>query len=244
LNSKTVFSKGGEMITRRGFIKLLATAGIVILNPLERMGNSDRKAAARAADSYESIGELFAEFVLLAEGASAPGFIQFPKKGIPQLCNVDGSARLTGVVETFNNFLEVASNLDRNLYWLNQDSGKVQPTGGYILSHDSGEIFGIEQEFSDSSSSRNGKDSNISLWAGFETPRPLPLWSIERVDSEDPFINLHKIDFLPSPGVMAVTPYERQFHWFENDIYFMLTVRGSPSPDEAREFVDLLVPAQ
>jgi len=71
------------MLTRRSFFKFLGAVGFYALTPLRRFFPQSPIEA-----SYLQTGELFADFLLLPEGAILPSFVQYPKLPMPRLCGV------------------------------------------------------------------------------------------------------------------------------------------------------------
>ena len=224
------------MWTRRDFLKTLGLFGGVLFTPLRWF--IIRSDHSKYLYNYEGSGTLYGGFLLLPEGESPPEFVQYPKPGIPNLCNVGGNREITGTVETFTNISEVTTKLPFPMYTMDIDNsfGQIKLAGGYLLNHKSGKISIVALGFTTS----NGGEIKASLCAETDFPRPLPLWSSEPVEPNGPAVILQKADFLPVPGILATTPWQHVFHWIENDIYFTLIVTGEPTLEDAKKFVDLL----
>jgi hypothetical protein len=97
------------MWTRRDFLKTLGLFGGVLFTPLRWF--IIRSDHSKYLYNYEGSGTLYGGFLLLPEGESPPEFVQYPKPGIPNLCNVGGNREITGAVETFTNISEVTLGL-------------------------------------------------------------------------------------------------------------------------------------
>lgn len=129
------------MFTRRDFIKTMSLLSGAVLAPVRWMGKWAGVEPAGKEERYEG-GELYAGFVLLSDGDPVPDFVRSPKRKFPILCNVGGNVEITGMIEEFNNIEEIISKLKFLVYKLGTP---MTPVGGYVLSHKSGEIFGVEQ---------------------------------------------------------------------------------------------------
>lgn len=225
------------MLKRRDFIKVISMLGGIVLTPLGRLIVGQYTSLAQVDLPIE--GELYAGFVLLPEGAPVPAFVQPSKLGLPNLCSVGDNAEITGVVETFTDVSEIISNLYFPVYTLKK-SPDIYPAGGYILKHKSGEVSGVALGFLAPNASDEEMRVKVALWAQPDFSNPLPLWSSEPMEFGGPAVVLEKVDFLPTTGIVAITPYERVFHWIENKTYYTCIVKGVPRVEEARKLVDLL----
>ena len=83
------------MLTRRDFVKILATIGSsILLLPLNRLKkayslNENFSLGQPAIFPQTSpLGEFYAGFLLLPDGAPVPPKVKYPERGMPTFCGV------------------------------------------------------------------------------------------------------------------------------------------------------------
>jgi hypothetical protein len=132
------------MLTRRDFIKFLSLVGASTLSPLRRFLRLT--SLEEASHQQEDTGELYADFLLLPEGAAVPNFVQYPKVPMPKLCGVGAESedtRSDAVIHFFENHEEVAQKMIFPIYLLSPLPDGLRQGKAFSLSLDSGEFHSL-----------------------------------------------------------------------------------------------------
>lgn len=238
------------MLTRRDFIKILAAmGGSILLSPLNKLkglhsfnGESSLEQSATLPQT-SSLGEFYAGFLLLPDGAPVPPTVEYPKRGIPTFCGVDAGRdglEPTAVIKSFSTAAELAQEVTFPIYALSKLPYGLRSAGANLIQHETGEVFAAVVNFQSHSSRSEDWETTVSIWAQPEFPRPFPLWSSDPVEPGGPAVILEKVDFLPSPGVMVATLRGAVFHWIKHNILYTLIAELDLSHQETLALVPLL----
>jgi hypothetical protein len=229
------------MFTRRDFIKTMSLMSGAVLAPVQWLAKWAGMQPARAEETVE--GELYAGFVLLPEGAKVPEFVEYPKKGIPIVCGVEGNAT-TGITKSFDREDDLIKEVRLPMYRLNQLPPGLSSAGGYILSHKTEEIFSVLLSYKIYDMEIQRTKTAITLCAQPDVPRPFPLWSSEPVEPGGSSVILEKVTFLPIPGIMVISQTGYIFYWIDNTILYTLIMDYHPTYEEAQWLVNSLEQVQ
>lgn len=225
------------MITRRDFIKMLGIVGAAILSPLDRIGN--KIYSKKNYLSGNDVGEEFAGFLLLPDGADTPEFVLYPKSGIPIFCGVgDGpSPTASGVTVSIE---DLSEKVNFKLYKIANQIDNLAPLEGTIIYQPDSKIFCITIDYGRNISESNIREGGVSIWAYSSFPYPYPIWSSDPVEINGPFVKNEKVEFLPMPGVLTITPTMQIAHWIENDILYKIIIDPCTDISYSRSIVDAL----
>ena len=238
------------MLTRRDFIKILAAmSGSVLLSPLSRLkglysfnGESSLEQSATLPQT-SPLGEFYAGFLLLPDGAPVPPTVKYPERGMPAFCGV-GAGRdgpePTAVITSFSTVTDLAREVAFPVYTLSTLPGGLRLAGANLIRHETGEVFAAVVDFQSQNRRSRDLETTVSIWAQPEFPRPFPLWSSDPVEPGGPAVILEKVSFLPSPGVMVATPQGAVFHWIKDDILYTLIAELGLSYQETLTLASLL----
>ncbi len=189
------------------------------------------------------LGEIYAGFLLLPDGAPVPPNVKYPERGMPTFCGVGagrGGPTPTAVSKSFSTAAEMAREVDFPVYTFSKLPERLRPAGANLIRHETGEVFAALVDFQSHNGRSGDWETTVSIWVQPEFPRPFPLWSSDPVEPGGPAVVLEKVDFLPSPGVMVATRQGAVFHWIRNDILYTLIAELGPSREEALALVSLL----
>lgn len=214
------------------------------IEPLLAQSSREVVPVAHSSGQEDSVGESFAGFFLLPEGAPIPSFIQESKRGIPVVCGIGadkGGAVATAITEAFSNVEDLKNVIDFPIYVLQPISENFQFLEASVLKHETGEVFSVSVSFQTYNSETDQWQSTISVWAEPDFPRPFPLYFNEPIEADVPAIVLEKVDFLPSPGIMVATATGHVCHWIENGILYFLIAENSPSRSNILEIADNII---
>lgn len=239
------------MLTRRNFIKFLAVVGSgVLLPPLNKLRWLDLfnqhvswGPPETLLPPTSSLGEIYAGFLLLPDGAPVPPNVKYPERGMPTFCGVGaghGGPVPTAVSQSFSTAAEMAREVDFPVYIFSKLPERLRQAGATLIRYETGEVFAALVDFQSHNGRSGDWETTVSIWAQPEFPRPFPLWSSEPVEPGGPAVALEKVDFLPSPGVMVTTRQGAVFHWIRNDVLYTLIAEPGPSHEEALALVSLL----
>jgi hypothetical protein len=186
-------------------------------------------------------GELYADFLLLPEGAALPDFVTPPRLGIPIVCSVGiGGPAPTAISESLHTAEELASEVDIPIYTFNPVPEGLQPVGASLIRHETGELYMVTIGFQSYQEETNEWETTVHFSGYPDVPKPFPLWESTPVEPGGPAIILEKVDFLPSPGILVATQRGHVLHWIENGVFYMLVVEHTTSRDAIQPFVDSL----
>jgi hypothetical protein len=216
------------MLTRRDFIKFLGVVGATTLTPLRGLG---RGAYSKIAPADDPVGELYAGFVLLPEGAPIPDFVE-PGRAIA----LHSPGENLGEVIKFDN---VEGLMDHVLFPLYIPS--ELPVGFDFASADmtrfqkSDAIWNATLSFRNPSLDHNEQIAHISLVALLEYPRPFPVWPVHdpRVSGEV-IVNPEKVN-LPTrtPAIMLPSSRGHILQWIEDGVHYMLVAEHNVHRESA-----------
>lgn len=192
------------------------------------------------ANDASPASELYAGFVLLSEAAPVPASVSQPVLAIPIVCGVGGTVT-TAIGESYSSLDAVVSSSKIPTYSLSKSFSEVEWVDGYVLKHETGEIFGSMHVFGTQNIQTQAWEKRFHIWSQPDFPRPFPLWSSEAVEPDGPAVLLEKVGFLPTPGVRVVTRMGSVFHWIENDVFYTMTVEDGQSFEEAEALASSLV---
>lgn len=213
------------MLTRRDFIKFTSLVGGVVLNPFQRLGS--RLGIGLDVGEEVAVGELYAGFVLLPEGTPIPSFVEFPKKGSPNECGVGvgwGGIKPNAVSRFFDNEEGLAAEIKFPIYTLDDIPAELTPARAYMLSDETGEVYGAALGFDAFNIESGYWECVVSLWAQPKFPRPIPLYFRDPIESGDSVGFLEKINYLPTLGIRTQTQEGFIYYWIENNIFYTLAV--------------------
>jgi hypothetical protein len=240
-----IASSGSSDLRRRGFFRQAGTllAGFLIVgsSPKLRLGDSDEN---NTPNLQALLGELYAGFVLLIEGAPLPDFVIPSRNGIPIVCGVGfgrGGPKATAVTKNIDTPQNLARMARLPLYTLGKLPDSFRPAGGYQIEHESGEVFGASVNFDSYNAKTENWEGSVGIWAQPDFPHPYPLWSSVPAEPDLPAVILEKVDFLPSRGIMVSTQDGYVFYWIENDVFYTLRAEHNPTRKEIRKLVDSLI---
>ncbi|MDH7475772.1 MAG: hypothetical protein QHJ74_17490 [Anaerolineae bacterium] len=137
------------MLTRRDFIKILAAMGTVLLSPLNRLkglysfnGESSLEQSATLPQTFP-LGEVYAGFLLLPDGAPVPPTVKYPERGMPTFCGV-GAGRdgpePTAVIKSFSTVTDLAREIAFPVYTLSKLTEGLRLAGANLIQHKTGEV--------------------------------------------------------------------------------------------------------
>lgn len=179
------------MLTRRDFIKLLAViSGNVLLPPLNKLMRwLDLKDVSwgppeTLLPQTSSVGEIYAGFLLLPDGAPVLSNVKHPERGMPTFCGVGagrGGPVPTAVIRSFSTAAEVAREVDFPIYTFSKLPDRLRPAGAKLIRHETGEVFAVVVDFQPHNGRSGDWETTVSIWAQPEFPRPFPLWSSDTV---------------------------------------------------------------
>jgi hypothetical protein len=233
------------MWSRRSFLAAIGLAGAAAVPVLgeRRIGLAGGPEARR--DPAEPIrGERYAGFVLLPEGAPVPYDVQAPRRESPILCGVGegrGGPSVTAIHSKVRSEADLASEVGFPVYLVAAAPAGLTPAGGDVLRYEDGEVFAASLDFQTRNALNGEMETTVSLWAYPEFPRPYPLWETSPPEPGGPFVQLHKVDFLPTPGVMMRSAQGYVFLWIQADVLYTLTAENNPSWKQARSLAESLV---
>lgn len=234
-------TKGGGMLTRRDFIKFLGITGAISLTPLRRILHFN----SQVEDSIQQdqIGELYADFLLLPEGAAVPNFVQYSKAPMPRLCGVgieNKEARPDAVVHFFETHEEMAHKIDFPIYYLSPLPDDLRQGKAFSLSFDNGELHSLSMGYEAFNKETQYWENIVSFWMFKQFPRPFPLWIEDPVEVGGPSVFYEKVDFLPAPGIKVRTQEGFVFYWVEKDVLCTLTLEPCATEIRSQEYINLI----
>lgn len=231
------------MLNRRTFIKALAilSGGLLV-----KRSNSKKVAEVSQEEVQAGIstsGEHYGGFLLLPEEAPIPPTVKPPQHGIPIVCGVgtgENTSKPTAESRSFNSGTSLAQEVNFPIYAIEKSPEHIRPFGAYLIKHKSGEPFAAAVNFQTYNEKRKAWETTLSIWSQPDFPKPFPLWSSKPVEPGAPSVILHKVNFLPSPGIMVITQRGWVFHWIENNILYTFIAEFKPSHKEVLALVPLL----
>ena len=230
------------MLTRRDFIKVLGAISAAVMNPFNKIL---RWGALEIAVAEEIPGELYAGFVLLKEGEPIPEFVQDEKFGYPNVCGVsDGEheGKATAKSEDFKSIADLPSEIDLQLYTLNNLLDGLKPSGASILSTGTGELYNVTSTFEAFDNSTGIWYTAVSIEAKVDFPRPIPLWLSPNLEDGVPPLILTKEEFfIGIPGIVISTPTGYLLHWINDGAYYILSLEHFPTLN-AQSLISMLSP--
>jgi hypothetical protein len=215
------------MLTRRDFIKFLSLVGASTLSPLRRFLRLT--SLEEASHQQEDTGELYADFLLLPEGAAVPNFVQYPKVPMPKLCGVGAESedtRSDAVIHFFENHEEVAQKMIFPIYLLSPLPDGLRQGKAFSLSLDSGEFHSLSLSYEAFNIETQYWENVASFWMFAQFPRPYPLWTAGPVEVDGPSVRYEKVDFLPVSGIKVRTQEGFVFYWVEQDVLYTFTLES------------------
>ena len=237
------------MITRRDFIKTMSLLSGAVLAPVRWLGKW--AGVQPAQGEVPEVGELYAGFVLLPEGAPMPAYVRCAPA--PMLCQVNDvrdpdALALRGETLWFDNFSEWISKVSFTTYILNPIPVDIEFVQGHLIRFaQSGEEFAASIDYGPA----NGHEPLLSISARPIFPRPYPIWPVvspiqtegltDGVQDEMVMAYAEKVDFTPTPGLMLPTEQGHLLYWIKQDILYTLVVEYDQSREAAMEIVQSLV---
>lgn len=240
-NSRRQFLKGaagglGGMIAARvaGFFPeaepILAQAARETI-PVSRPVNS----------THVDVGELYAGFLLLPDGAPLPDFVAPSVFGAPIMCSVGmGGPRPTAISESFNTADELANSIDISVYTFRPTPERLRPIGANLVKHETGELYMTSVDFQSFNEQVGEWETAVYISGYPDAPFPFPLWSTASVELDGPVTVLEKVDYLPSPGILVATQRGHILHWIEHKVLFTLVVEHTKSRDAIQPLINSL----
>ncbi|MCS6911060.1 MAG: hypothetical protein NZM11_10935 [Anaerolineales bacterium] len=143
-------------------------------------------------------------------------------------------------MRTFASVAELAREMEFPLYALGEMSNGLRLGSAFLITHDTGEVYGASLGFETYNPESACWECTVSLQAYPDFPRPFPLWSRQPEKPADPAVVLEKVGFLPTPGIRVMTRAGYVCHWIEEHILYTLVVEPSPTIQEAKMVPDLL----
>lgn len=191
--------------------------------------------------SQVNVGELYAGFLLLPEEASIPDFVHFPEPGPPLVCGIGNesiNSKSLIVKESFNSILELSERVDFPIYMFGDPPPNLSLSSTNLIRYEMGQIFVASANFALLGSNTG---SIVTIFAHPNYPKPFPLMWSNPVEDGGPAIELAKVDFLPSPGVMVGLENGHVFHWIKDDIFYQLQIEYLLSGEEAKKLASSLM---
>lgn len=222
------------MLTRRDFIKFMSLMGGVVLNPFQRLGNW--LGVETAVGAEEAVGELYAGFVLLPDGADFPPFIQLPK--LP-LLDMEGN-HVHAEYKQFNTAEDLANYVGFPIYDTDHFQESLRLTTSTAIGHSQSGVYEASLGFEFFDPTINEWRNGVSIHALKDYFHPYPLWSHPPATFGEPEVILEKVDFLPTPGIYVDTAYGFVCHWMERDILYTLYSEPSPVGRDAKQLLSWL----
>lgn len=226
------------MISRRDFIKSFAVFSTAVLNPLRGIKVWSYREFFQPRE--EIVGELYAGFILLPDGAPIPNFVQPPKSEPPILCGVGDNHDPTATTKSFSSISEMRKNLEFPIYSLEKTPTNLELLGGHLVIHTTGEIYSSLISFGVRPSHLDRTVSIVSLWAFHDITIPYPLWFSDPLDTSETQFILEKVNFLPAPGIMTPTSGGYVFYWIMNEILYSIAIDPADSFDNAINIINSL----
>jgi hypothetical protein len=229
------------MQSRRNFLKSWGLVGGAVAlaggGRLAEAGGPRQEADA----SRPILGERFAGFAILPEGAPEPFDMVPPARMPPIFCQVGkGGPKPTGSTTAAASPLELEAMSGMPVWSLEALGAEVSPVGGNVMRYDDGEVFAAVLTF-ESRNEKTGKvEPNIRLQMQHYFPQPMPLWESTPAAPGEPFTAYRKVGFLPSPGLVERSGLGYIFHWIKDGVYYRLFVENQPSFGEARRIAGAL----
>ncbi|NUM44517.1 MAG: hypothetical protein HUU38_07395 [Anaerolineales bacterium] len=227
------------MVSRRDFIKTMSLLSGAVLAPVRWLG----KWAGVQAQGEEppEVGELYAGFVLLPEGAKVPEFVIYPQTALPKFCGVGDSIGPLATSPSFITDTDLANKAYFPIYTIRNPPASLTQKEAYLTLHPTQDIYCSTICFNETLSDQEVSERKIFLWAFPDFPRPYPLWYSNPVETEGPFFSLSKVDFLPQPGIMTATQYDYIFYWSEKDVLYMIVMEAISDFQYAKTILTQLV---
>jgi len=211
------------MITRRDFLKIMGMMGMVVIAPVRRLN-----LFLPQKIEQEIIGDLYAGFLILPDGAPVPSIVKAPQLGFPNECGVGIISDVPDhsfTTQEFRTLEEFIRDTKLSVYFLEElpkdmrlgSISGIKPINGnvYLVS------LGYEAHLADT----DIWQCTIWLLAQMDFPRPVPIWYSNPVEPNGPAVIPEKVDFLPTPGILVKTQNGCVCHWIDNDILFTLVIQ-------------------
>lgn len=229
------------MWSRRQFIKAMGVLGGAIMTPFQWLGRA--QASPPSDDSLPPGAELYEGFLLLPEGASVPKIVKAPRLQPPNMCGVgvkSAGYRPYAVTKFFSTPEILAHAVDFPMYALAALPEKLRHASAFVVSHETGEIYGASLGYDAFNPEIDGWVCNVSFWAQPDFPKPFPLWSSEPAEPEGLGLILEKVDFLPVPGIRVITKTGCAYHWITENVFYTMNTEFGPNDPETKLTVDAL----
>jgi len=207
------------MISRRSFIKGAATMAAAILTPVDRVFRRPTGAASRPLGNFE----LYHGFVLLDEDEPIPDFVVFPHipaEGDPFRGKMVSS--VDAVPEPFKKDLR-----------LRDKPKKHKLRDIYLEEHVSGTPNEALAAYIRLSKPNRGDGPTLSV--RYLYPSPYPMRSSPPVEPGGPAVEVIKVDYLPSSGLMVPSARGYIYFWISGGLLYTLYVEDDPGLDEAKD---------
>lgn len=229
------------MFNRRDFIKLLSLSGATILTPFRWMN----KGAAKTKPLHGlQGGELYAGFILLSEDQPVPEFVEYPQIPIPDGCGVEGGSKPSGKAIFFDTPTELAKNVDFRVYLPNQLPNGFREGPSYTFSNLDGTVYEAWLAYEAHNPELDFWETVVFISIQLLFPTPLPVWSTNPLEQNNPGISFDKVDFLPTAGLQTIGMNGSAYYWIDKDILYKLVLEPSRDDSVARSFIDSLRSSQ
>ena len=147
--------------------------GSVLLSPLSRLkglysfnGESSLEPSATLPQT-SPLGEFYAGFLLLPDGAPVPPTVKYPERGMPTFCGV-GAGRdgpePTAVIQSFSTVTDLALEVAFPVYTLSTLPGGLRLAGANLIRHETGEVFAAVVDFQSQNRRSRDLETTVSIW--------------------------------------------------------------------------------
>ncbi len=241
-----------KKFSRRAFVRFVGATGAALFAGMSDLipeaqlrwpaqARSPSGSSGIAYASPLSVGELYAGFILLPDGAPVPAFVKPSRRGIPDGCGVGrADPKIVAVIKSFARVEDVASEGRFPVYTFSKLPDGLRPRGGNLIKHPTGEVAGASIDFETYHAGARTWACTVSIWAQPDYPKPFPLWSQKALGPGGPAVVLEKVNFLPSPGIRVSTLLGCVFHWIQDEVCYRLRLEHSRSPQEIQALVSSL----
>lgn len=211
------------MITRRDFLKIMGAMGMMVIGPVRRLN-----LFLPQKIEQEIIGDIYAGFLILPDGAPVPSIVKAPQLGFPNECGVglvsDVPEHLFTTQE-FRTLEEFIGDTKLSVYSLEELPKDMRLGSISCIKTIKGDVYLVSLGYETYLAERDIWQCTIWMLAQMDFPRPVPIWHSEPVEPNGPAVIPEKVDFLPTPGILVKTQNGCVCHWIDNDIYFTLVIQ-------------------
>lgn len=187
------------------------------------------------------LGERYAGFVILPQGAPEPFDVVMPERMPPIFCQAgEGGPEPTGVTTSVSSAYELKAMMGVPTFSPFGLGSELYPIGGNLMQYTDGDVFAGVLTFESRDAQTGEVQPNVRLQMQRYFPRPLPLWESTPAAPGEPFTEYKKVGFLPAPGLVEQSGLGYIFHWIQGDVYYRLFVENQGTFGEARRIAGAL----